>query len=33
MKLDHLVLKNFRNYAAVDTTFSPEINVLIGANA
>ena len=33
MKLDHLVLKNYRNYAAVDTTFSPEINVLIGANA
>ncbi|EPC75257.1 DNA replication and repair protein recF, partial [Lacticaseibacillus paracasei subsp. paracasei Lpp126] len=25
MKLDHLVLKNYRNYAAVDTTISPEI--------
>ncbi|MBE7901639.1 AAA family ATPase, partial [Paenibacillus polymyxa] len=33
MKLDHLTLKNYRNYATVDTAFSPEINVLIGENA
>lgn len=33
MKLDHLTLKNYRNYATVDTDFSPEINVLIGENA
>ncbi|MCI1986201.1 MAG: DNA replication/repair protein RecF [Lactobacillus sp.] len=33
MKLAHLTLKNYRNYSAVDTDFSPQINVLIGENA
>lgn len=33
MRLAHLTLKNYRNYTAVDTDFSPQINVLIGSNA
>lgn len=33
MRLAHLTLKNYRNYPAVDTDFSPQINVLIGSNA
>lgn len=33
MKLTHLTLRQYRNYARVDTDFSPQINVLIGANA
>lgn len=33
MRLAHLTLKNYRNYATVDTDFSPQINVLIGENA
>ncbi|WP_338216783.1 DNA replication/repair protein RecF [Lacticaseibacillus salsurivasis] len=33
MKLEHLTLRNYRNYAQVDTDFSPQINVLIGENA
>lgn len=33
MKLEHLTLHNYRNYADVDTDFSPQINVLIGENA
>ncbi|WP_125702177.1 DNA replication/repair protein RecF [Lacticaseibacillus daqingensis] len=33
MRLTHLTLRNYRNYATVDCDFSPQINVLIGANA
>ncbi|KRN28617.1 recF protein [Lactobacillus selangorensis] len=33
MYLDKLKLKNYRNYENVDTTFSPDINVFLGANA
>ncbi|MFD1431867.1 DNA replication/repair protein RecF [Lacticaseibacillus yichunensis] len=33
MRLDHLTLKQYRNYSAVDVDFSPQINVLMGANA
>jgi len=33
MKLTQLALKNYRNYASVDVTFSDQINVLIGENA
>lgn len=33
MNLKHLTLKHYRNYAAVDASFSPSINVLIGENA
>ncbi|KRL86597.1 DNA replication and repair protein recF [Lacticaseibacillus pantheris DSM 15945 = JCM 12539 = NBRC 106106] len=33
MYLQHLTLRDYRNYQSVDTDFSPQINVLIGANA
>lgn len=33
MKLEQLTLRDYRNYASVDTTWSPQINVLIGENA
>lgn len=33
MYLQHLTLRDYRNYQSVDTVFSPQINVLIGANA
>ncbi|WP_461214678.1 DNA replication/repair protein RecF [Lacticaseibacillus sp. GG6-2] len=33
MRLTHLTLRNYRNYAKVDVDFSPQINVLIGENA
>lgn len=33
MELKNLKLKHFRNYEAAEVTFSPGINVLVGANA
>lgn len=33
MKLDHLSLHDYRNYRDVDVDFSPQVNILIGANA
>lgn len=33
MYLQRLQLHNFRNYANLDVTFSPQVNVLLGANA
>lgn len=33
MYIDHLKLRNYRNYETLDLSFSPEINVLIGENA
>jgi len=33
MYIDHLALKNYRNYETLDLSFSPEINVFIGENA
>ena len=32
MKLNHLSLKNFRNYHSLDITFDPYINIFIGNN-
>ncbi|WP_432355987.1 DNA replication/repair protein RecF [Sporosarcina sp. A2] len=33
MHIDHLALRNFRNYASLECSFSPHINVFIGENA
>lgn len=33
MYLQHLQLHDFRNYETIDTTFSPQINILLGDNA
>ncbi len=33
MRLERLRLRDYRNYPALDVAFSPQINVLIGANA
>src|SRR5690606_5256048 len=33
MRIDRLELVNYRNYEALDLSFSPEINVFIGENA
>ena len=33
MYIERLALKDYRNYASLDLSFSPKINVLIGENA
>ncbi|WJY26779.1 MULTISPECIES: DNA replication/repair protein RecF [Sporosarcina] len=33
MHIDHLALTNYRNYASLELSFSPHINVFIGENA
>ena len=33
MRLDHIILENFRNYASQEVTFDPTCNVICGENA
>ena len=33
MKLNHILLRNFRNYAYLDLDFDPGVNLLVGDNA
>ena len=33
MRIDALALRNFRNYDALNVTFAPDCNVIVGENA